>query len=169
MVHPLVAQLRFTRSEWLRGLAGVTDDDGARHFGAMNAIGWLVGHLASHEQRYWLVMGQGRLLVPEVRACAPGQPASTPPLSEMLAAWRAITEASEPYLDSLIPQLLATHWEVNGSPAPESIGTSCHRIHFHYWYHLGEMQAIRQLLGQTDLPTYVGNLAPAAYRPTGDY
>ena len=85
------------------------------------------------------------------------------------AAWRAITEASESYLDSLTPQLLATHWEVNGAPAPESIGTSCHRITFHYWYHLGEMQAIRQLLGQADLPTYVGNLAPTAYRPTGDY
>ncbi len=114
-------------------------------------------------------MGQGNLLVPEVSACAPNQPASTPQLSEMLIAWQAITAASEAYLDTLTPQPLATHWEVNGAPAPENIGTCLHRITFHYWFHLGEMQAIRQLLGQTDLPMYVGNLSATAYRPTGEY
>lgn len=169
MTHPLVAQLRFTRSEWLRGLTGLTDDDGARRFGAMNSLGWLVGHLANHEQRYWLLNGEGRILIPEVRACAPHQPATTPPLSAMVAAWRAIVAASEPYLDALTPQLLATHWQTNGTPAPESIGTSCHRITFHYWFHLGEVQAIRQLLGQADLPAYVGDLASAAYHPTTGY
>ncbi len=38
MTHPLVEQFRFTRSEWMRGLQGVSEEDGARHFGPMNCI-----------------------------------------------------------------------------------------------------------------------------------
>jgi hypothetical protein len=165
MVHPLVAHLRFTRDEWLRGLAGITDEEGSRRFGALNAIGWMVGHLASHEQVYWIEWEQGRVLAPEVRACANGQPASTPPLSEMLAAWRAIVAASEPYLDRLDARALAGHWEVNGKPSRENIGTSLSRLTYHYWYHLGEMQAVRQLLGHTGLPDYVGDLSGVKYEP----
>ncbi|MFN8514629.1 MAG: DinB family protein [Thermomicrobiales bacterium] len=164
MVHPLVAHLRFTRGEWLRGLEGVTDEEGARRFGEMNTIGWLVGHLAWHEQFYWLDLAQGQLLVPEARTCAGGQPASRPKLSEMLAGWRTIVEASEGYLDRLDARALARHWEFNGRPSRENIGTALHRITYHYWYHLGEMQAIRQLLGHAELPTYVGNLASVAFQ-----
>lgn len=164
MAHPMVALLRFTRDEWLRGLEGVTEEEGLRRFGNLNAIGWMVGHLAFHEQRLWLEFAQGRVLVPEVRACAPGQPASTPSLGEMLAARRAIVAAADPYLDALDPAVLATHWQLDGKPFRESVGTSLQRITFHYWYHLGEMQAVRQLLGHGDLPSFVGNLAPVAYR-----
>ena len=27
MAHPLIDQFRFTRSEWLRGLAGISEED----------------------------------------------------------------------------------------------------------------------------------------------
>lgn len=37
---------------------------------------------------------------------------------------------------------------------------------WHYWYHLGESQAVRQLLGHTDLPGYVGRMDDTAgYMP----
>jgi hypothetical protein len=32
MVHPLVEQLRFARSEFMRGIEGVTDEEGQRRF-----------------------------------------------------------------------------------------------------------------------------------------
>ena len=66
MAHPLVDQLRFTRSEWLRGLEGVSEEDAAKHFGPMNCISWTVGHLAWHEQRYWLERAQDKILFPEL-------------------------------------------------------------------------------------------------------
>ncbi|MGE5250074.1 MAG: DinB family protein, partial [Bacteroidota bacterium] len=66
MTHPLVDQLRFTRSEWLRGLDGISEEGGARHFGPMNCIAWNVGHLAWQEQRSWLHRAQGRLLYPRL-------------------------------------------------------------------------------------------------------
>jgi DinB superfamily len=54
VAHPLVDQLRFTRSEWLRALRGVSEADALRRFDPMTSIGWTVGHLAWQEQRYWL-------------------------------------------------------------------------------------------------------------------
>ena len=37
---------------------------------------------------------------------------------------------------------------------------------YHYWYHNGENQAIRQQLGHKKLPVFVGNLDDRApYRP----
>ena len=68
MSHPLVDQLRFTRSEWVRGLEGVTAEEAARRFEPMNSIAWLIGHLAWQEQAYWLQRAQGRTVSPVAEA-----------------------------------------------------------------------------------------------------
>jgi hypothetical protein len=39
--------------------------------------------------------------------------------------------------------------------------------HYHYWFHLGEAHAIRQMLGHPDLPQFVGDMSRAVYRPEG--
>ena len=52
-MHPLVDQRRFTRSEFTRSLDGVTEEEGFQRFGVINSIGWIVGHMANQEQRYW--------------------------------------------------------------------------------------------------------------------
>ncbi|MFN8512118.1 MAG: hypothetical protein U0841_05920 [Chloroflexia bacterium] len=36
------------------------------------------------------------------------------------------------------------------------------RVAYHYWFHNGEAQAVRQLLGHTDLPTFVGDIQDEA-------
>ena len=98
MAHPLIDQFRFTRSEWLRGLEGVSEEDATRHFGPMNCIGWTVGHLAWHEQRYWLERAQGQILFPELNELyAYGAPMSTPALGEMLDIWHTVTQAADPF------------------------------------------------------------------------
>ena len=56
--HPLVEQLRVTRSEFRRGLRGTPEADGRRRLEPMNSIGWIVAHMAWHEQRYWLTRAQ---------------------------------------------------------------------------------------------------------------
>lgn len=40
MPHPLVVQLRFTRSEFKRALAGLSDPDARHRFLPMNYISW---------------------------------------------------------------------------------------------------------------------------------
>jgi len=165
--HPLVEQLRFTRSEWLRGLKGVSDDAGARHFGQMNSIGWIVGHLAWQEQRYLLHRPQGIMLREDIqRSFVSGGPMSTPSLAEMLAAWRKITKASDPFLDQLTTQKLLVDLPLNGKRSGQTQGSAIRRMTYHYWFHIGEILAIRQQLGEKGLPEYVGNIeAKAPYRP----
>jgi hypothetical protein len=43
------------------------------------------------------------------------------------------------------------------------------RVTYHYWFHNGENAAIRQMLGHTDLPQFVGDLdheAPYRLHPS---
>lgn len=167
MAHPLVDQLRFTRSEFVRALEGLTDAEARRRFGPINCISWMIGHLAWHEQLYWLKLAQGRLVVPELeQLTARRGPATTPPLADMWAAWHEVIQAADPYLDTLTTEQLQTHYRWGDRPAFESIGTMLRRVTYHYWYHTGESQAVRQMLGHGDLPEFVGEIgAGAPYRP----
>jgi len=167
MTHPLIDQFRFTRREWLRGLEGVTEEDGAQHFGQMNCISWIVGHLAWHEQRSFLMRPQNIILFPSLNEVfAFGAPMSTPSLKEMLETWHTVTQASEPYLDSLTTETLLTNLLLNGEPTRQTRGSALRRITYHYWFHLGEILAIRQMIGGKDLPEYVGDIeGEAPYRP----
>ncbi|MEE8391197.1 MAG: DinB family protein [Anaerolineae bacterium] len=168
MTHPLVTQLRFTRSELVRCLEGVSAKDGVSRIDPMNCISWIIGHLASQENSYWVRWAQGQKLAPDLRKLVGyGRPASTPPLDEIWDVWRTITTAADRYLDTLTPELMQTHLEWKGKPLEESIGTMLFRNIYHYWFHLGEAHAIRQMLGHTDLPQFVGDMSRALYRPEG--
>jgi len=169
MTHPLVLQLRFTRSEFRRGLEGISDQDASRRFFPMNCITWNIGHLAWQEQRYWLYRGQDYLLMPEIQeGFAYGAAASTPDLAEMWAAWSRITLESDPWLDALTTgQLTAKHeYTYRGDLVYFTFGSLMQRVIYHYWYHTGENLAIRQMLGHQDLPEFVGNIDDEApYTP----
>lgn len=167
MPHPLVLQLRFTRSEFRRALDGLTDDDAHRRFMPMNCISWNIGHLAWQEQRYCLWRSQGLIPFPHINELfAYGAPASTPPLDEMWAAWHSITEAADSWLDTLTTEKLQEHVIIDGQPSDLIFGSLLQRLIYHYWYHTGENMAIRQMLGHGDLPEFVGNIDDEApYRP----
>ena len=169
MTHPLVVQVRFTRSEFMRAVKGVTDDDARKRLLPMNCISWNIGHLAWQEQRYFLGFVQGKILFPEIeKDFAYGAPASTPPLKEVLSAWKAITLAADPWLDTLTLAKLQKHPIVNGKPIARINGNLLQRLIYHYWYHIGENLAIRQQLGHKRLPQFVGNIDDlASYRPEG--
>jgi hypothetical protein len=163
MAHPIVEQFRFTRREWLRGLEGVTEDEATRHLAAMNCISWIVGHLAWHEHRYWLELAQGQMPYPQLNIIyAYGAPASTPTLAEMLGIWREVTTLADPFLDTLTTAALQQELLRNGQAVGQTLGSAMRRITYHYWFHTGEIQAIRQVLGHTNLPEYVGDIETEA-------
>ncbi len=167
MPHPLVVQLRFTRSEFTRALEGIPDADACKRLMPMNCISWNVGHLAWQEQRYWLTRLQGKVLLPELneKFCY-GCPAITPPLDEMLTAWRTIITAVDPFLDTLSTDALQRTILVDGQPVVYTAGSLMQRVIYHYWYHTGESLAIRQMLGHANLPDFVGNIdQEAPYQP----
>lgn len=169
MTHPLVTQLRFARSEFVRGLDGVSEADGLIRMQPMNSIGWMVGNMANQEHRYWVVFAQGREVVSGLMdRVGTGKPASTPPLAEMWSAWATATVAADDYLDRLSVDLLSTHLLREGQPIDEDIGTMLLRVTFHYWFHTGEAAAVRQLLGHSDLPEFVGDMDTVAWKPEVD-
>ena len=171
MPHPLVDQLRFTRSEFQRALVGVTDEEARRRFMPMNCISWNVGHLAWQEQRYFLFFAQNKMPLPQINDLfAYGAPASTPSLHDMRIAWSTLTQAADLWLGTLTAEKLLEHVVIDGQPTPYLFGSLVQRVIYHYWYHTGENLAIRQMLGHTDLPEFVGDIdgeAPYRAEPAG--
>ena len=158
-VHPLVTQLRFARTELLRVLEGLSDEDAERRLMPMNSISWMVGHLANHEASFWLLIAQGdgtyRWLHNMV---ASGKPASTPPQADMLAAWKEITAKSDAYLDTITAGSAVSHLGWKGQPYKENVGTMLAHLIYHYFFHIGEAHAARSLMGHPDLPDFISEM-----------
>lgn len=169
MTHPLVDQLRFARSEFRRGLEGLNDEDARTRILPMNCISWNIGHLAAHEQRYWVRDTMGGILLPDVdRAFSYGAPASSPPLTEVWHAWETITRAADPWLATVTTDTLLAETIRDGQPTGFTVGSRLLRTIYHYWYHTGENAAIRQSLGHINLPDFVGNIEDQApFREAG--
>jgi hypothetical protein len=162
MPHPIVDQLAFARAELVRSLDGVTDEGARQRLMPMNSLSWIVGHLADQEQRYFLQRQGHPLVVDGLNDLVGyGKPPTTPELSEMWAAWQAITAATQPVLAAMSDaDLLA--WPPFDPGQGETNGTLILRVTYHYWYHLGEGQAIRQILGPRNLPDFVGDIGAHA-------
>ena len=169
MTHRLVTQLRFVRSELVRALDSVTEEEAQRRILPMNCLSWIVGHLANQENFYWVLLAQNERLAPGLNDLVGyGQPASTPSLEEMWLVWEQVTEAADKFLETLTPELLQTRLEWRGKPRFENIGTMLMRNIYHYWFHTGEAIALRQVLGHTNLPEFVGDMSRAIYTPETD-
>jgi hypothetical protein len=168
MAHFLVDQLRFTRREFARSFAGVSEEDARQRLMPMNSISWVVAHLADQEHFYWVSCAQGKNILPEiVLQCGYGKPASTPPFSVAIDAWKAVMAEADVYLDTLTPGKLETFLVENGHSFGENVGTTLMRNMYHYWSHLGEIISIRQILGHAHVPEYVDDLRGAMYRVEG--
>jgi hypothetical protein len=159
MPHPLFEQLIFTRSEFIRGIKGLGEEDAQKRLLPMNCISWNVGHLAWQEQRYFINFAQGKTILPEIQQnFAYGASASTPQLMEMIKAWKLITRAADSWLAKVDSAILESQVVRDGKKLDALYGNLLQRTIYHYWYHTGENSAIRQMLGHQDLPVFVGNI-----------
>ena len=168
MAHPRIDQLRFARVEWLRGLEGLSEADAAVRLEPMNSISWMVGHMAWHERQVWFRRLRGLKIEPILDAFATGQPAAVPSLRDMQAAWERVVAGADPFLDTF------TTSDLEQSPAHDPranapiIGSQVQYVTYHYWSHIGEVSAVRQILGHSELAQYVGDFPPEAeYRREG--
>ena len=169
MPHPRVDQLRFGRAEFRRGLEGVSAEDALERLGPMNSISWMVGHLAWHERLVWAVRGQGMAIEPMLDAVANGAPATTPDLAGMWAAWERVVAVADPFVDGLTSADLEVVLPHDDRPNAPTAGDQLQRITYHYWSHIGEASAVRQMLGHPDVPQFVGNIERLApYRRETD-
>ncbi len=159
MTHPLIHQLRFTRHEFHRGIKTVSQKDAEVRLLPMNCISWNIGHLAWQEQKYFMNYGMGKILYPDIdKEFAYGAPGTTPSLDYILPAWKTITETIDPWLDTLTTENLTANIISQGKEINRTFGNLLQRTIYHYWYHLGENMAIRQQLGHSKIPVFVGNI-----------
>lgn len=184
MAHPVVKQLRFARSEFARVLEGVSEEDARTRLMPMNCLSWMVGHLASQEQFYFVYFPQGKVVNPDlIELVGFGKPGTTPPLAEMWETYHEIIKVADSFLDTVTDENLDTYLEQStkglkeagfGTVSdeilarktvknPESIGTRIYRTMFHYFFHTGEAHAVRQQLGHPDLPYFVGDMPDDLY------
>lgn len=162
-MHPLVSQFNFACDEFDRSLAGLNDEDANTRLGQSNSIAWMIAHVANHAHFLWIRVAQDENIAPELYEFvkAPDEKRS---LSELLATWAEVRQVSTNFLLQVTDDMLDHHMMFRGKELPESVGTCLLRIIGHVWYHNGEVQVVRQQLGHTDLPQFVGDLSGVLYR-----
>ena len=75
-----------------------------------------------------------------------------------------MTTTSDAWLDGLGAAELSD--DLAGPGPRRTVGSALLRVTYHCWFHLGEILAIRQILGHTGLPEFAGNIdGEAPYRP----
>jgi hypothetical protein len=79
-----------------------------------------------------------------------------------------VTVAVDPYLDVLRGEDLLQPVMVDGVPWKATQGTWLQRMTYHYWFHIGEVLAARQVLGHPHLPAVGDLVGLAPYRPPAD-
>ncbi len=141
---------RFALSEFARGLEGITAEEAQTRLTKadgtqMNSISWIVCHIANH----WL-RPSARL---QRFAFGSGDP-TPPPLDEALALLQEARAALR-WLGSVDDGFLAA--KPRGASGAENLGTYVMRAALHTWFHTGEINAIRQMLGHPEIP-FVGQM-----------
>jgi len=162
-MHPLVSQYNFACSEFERSLSGLTDEDISKRLLPSNNISWIIAHVTNHAQYLWVQCAQGEIIEPRLTELVKS-PDTSRPLAELMGYWRNVQIAASHFLETVTEEHLDDYSSGEGKQLPETIGTSLLRITAHIWYHNGEVQALRQQLGHTDLPQFVGNLDGVKYR-----
>lgn len=165
-MHPLVQMQHVTRQELLRGLRGLSDADACQRVEPMNTIGWIIGHLANQQHAFFVAWPNGR--DPEGRYAPFGYGAarSRPTLDEVMSLWRESCAGADVWLDAADENALGARFSHPDAQAEgENAGTLLTRNIFHTWCHIGEISAIRQMLGHRP-PEFV-DLHGWAYTPPG--
>jgi hypothetical protein len=132
----------------------------------MNSISWMLGHMAWHERLCWMRRARGIEVEPILDNVATGRPATTPSFSEMRAAWMRVIAEADPFLEALATADLERPLAHDPRPNAPTAGSQLQYVTYHYWSHIGEVSAVRQMLAHAGLAEYVADFPPEAeYRP----
>ena len=153
--------VRFAISEFQRVLEGLADEeaqictskpDGSQ----MNAVTWTIGHIAMHWLFAYALMTRERMPIGERLFFGPGDDPTPPSLGDMRTMFADATARTEGWLPDVDDDLLSSKRDF-GPLADETLGTQLMRAVLHTWFHTGEVNAVRQMLGHAEIP-FVGRL-----------
>jgi len=159
--HHLVRYVQHTRRELRRAVEGMSIADLEHRVGGLNSVAWIVGHLARQEQTYWLT-ARDEPAVADLDAFGHGEPAAAADFETVYQAWQRVTATADVWLAGLDEAALHTHVHGRSLFERENVGTLLTRVSGHYYLHIGQITAIRKLLGYP-VPPFVGSQAGAMY------
>jgi len=154
----------FAVSEFERGLAGIFEEESQRKFekadgSEMNSAAWTVGHLAAHwEIAAALAAGTEFSTELYARHFGPTADPASPPLHEVLDRFRRWSSD----LDEWIP--LDDESMLRATPLPDNVSQVIMKLILHTWFHIGEINAVRQLLGHPEIE-FLGDSMPPSWKP----
>lgn len=150
-MYSLRDTVTFAIDEFRRGLEGVTPEeavwralktDGSQ----MNAISWTVQHIGAHWHTAALML-QGQ----PPQSHWPPRDGTPPAYLDAMAILEAGAELLTTAVEQDSPHLASPARE----RASETVAQYLARAVFHTWFHAGEINAVRQLLGHDEI-RYVG-------------
>ena len=149
----------FALMNFERGLEGLTDEE-ARFLATkadgshMNSISFIAGHIAYH----WSTVAAYANKTPQPPSVQPykiGAQPTAPPLAdvlELLAQARAESSWVSTANNALLSSSSEEYRALLANLVPvETVGTALMRAIFHTWFHIGEVNAIRQMLGHPEI------------------
>lgn len=163
MVHgyPPVDMARFTFSEFERGFAGLTEEEATtrlekRDGTQMNAPTWTVKHISVP----WLfvsMLATGAQMPDGMGSYfGPGADPTPPSVEDAFALLAQAKSTTEAWLPQATDEMLSQK-RAPGRNAQENTGTILLRAMLHTWFHTGEINATRQLLGHPEIQ-FIGQL-----------
>lgn len=157
----------FAFFQFARGLEGLTDEEARTRLtkadgSQMNAISWIVAHVA----RQWRMLAERAIVQPRPSGLEPfrtGSDDPTPPPLELVLQALHDAKAANDWIAGADDALMCTVREgITSRTANESAGTYLMRDVLHTWFHTGEINAIRQMLGHPEIafvgPYMIGNM-----------
>jgi hypothetical protein len=134
-------------AEFSRGLEGLSDEEVLTRFEKrdgtrMNAISWTVQHIGAHWTNVASALG-GSFLT----NLGPSRDGTPPAWAEALRTFDLATRNVEWLRVAPEEAFLRPLAELRG----ESCGTYLARAIAHTWFHIGEINAVRQLLGHAEI------------------
>lgn len=151
-MYSIADLITFATDEFARGLEGLTPDEAGRRMPkadgtSMNAIAWNVQHIAAHWHNAALTLA-GR----PFESRYPSSDGTPPPYLEALTLLQQF--AAEFRSVPIDPERMT---QPVREGRPELVSQFVARAIFHTWFHAGEVNAVRQLLGHPEIP-FVGDL-----------
>lgn len=166
-MHQPVDLARFAFFEFERGLDDLSDEEARTRLtkadgSQMNAISWIVAHVA----RQWFMLAERAVVQPRSSDLEPFRTGSDDPTPPPLALVRKAlhdAKAANAWIAGADDALMSTVREgITARTADESVGTYLMRDVLHTWFHTGEINAIRQILGHPEIafvgPLMIGNM-----------
>ena len=161
-MYPTHELAGFALSEFRRGLEGLTEEEiqarTAKADGTqMNAISWIVGHIASHWLGVAAYATQGEFPAALIgRFNGPSADPTPPPLGEALQMLDDARDATD-WTSTADDALLSTTYHDSPTGRHGNVGTALMRAILHTWFHAGEINSVRQMLGHPEIP-FVGSM-----------